>query len=222
MKILIAMGLALFVQSSFAVSIAGKEFAAVADTFVGQSSAFFTDNDPTQTPTQSITDTDTIVSPASGIMSGDSSAYMDLAFNTDVDVFDGVGVDLSIFFLGDDGDHSIDLTLFKAGGAASTTRNYSITPSLANYTGFFVDNDGDELPSDGDISIYFMDIDLADFNFLGTDPLAKFRMDISGYSAVPSLIGAYPSSMSPVPVPAAVWLFGSGLIGLVGVARRKK
>lgn len=27
---------------------------------------------------------------------------------------------------------------------------------------------------------------------------------------------------SPVPVPAALWLFGSGLIGLVGVARRKK
>jgi hypothetical protein len=26
---------------------------------------------------------------------------------------------------------------------------------------------------------------------------------------------------SPVPVPAAVWLFGSGLLGLVGVARRK-
>jgi len=27
---------------------------------------------------------------------------------------------------------------------------------------------------------------------------------------------------NPVPVPAAVWLFGSGLLGLVGVARRKK
>ena len=30
------------------------------------------------------------------------------------------------------------------------------------------------------------------------------------------------TEVSAVPVPAAVWLFGSGLIGLVGVARRKK
>ncbi len=27
--------------------------------------------------------------------------------------------------------------------------------------------------------------------------------------------------INPVPIPAAVWLFGSGLLGLVGVARRK-
>ena len=29
-------------------------------------------------------------------------------------------------------------------------------------------------------------------------------------------------SVSAVPVPAAVWLFGSGLVGLIGLARRKK
>jgi len=29
------------------------------------------------------------------------------------------------------------------------------------------------------------------------------------------------SSVAAVPVPAAVWLFGSGLLGLVGLARRK-
>ena len=33
-------------------------------------------------------------------------------------------------------------------------------------------------------------------------------------------IGPFP--VSEVPVPAAVWLFGSGLIGLIGIARRKK
>lgn len=36
---------------------------------------------------------------------------------------------------------------------------------------------------------------------------------------------SYTQSMylnQPVPVPAAVWLFGSGLIGLIGVARRKQ
>jgi len=28
--------------------------------------------------------------------------------------------------------------------------------------------------------------------------------------------------VAPIPVPAAVWLFGSGLVGLVGVARRRR
>lgn len=32
----------------------------------------------------------------------------------------------------------------------------------------------------------------------------------------------YFTSASAVPIPAAVWLFGSGLLGLVGIARRKK
>jgi hypothetical protein len=31
-----------------------------------------------------------------------------------------------------------------------------------------------------------------------------------------------PALTSPVPVPAAAWLFGSGLLGLVGIARRRK
>jgi hypothetical protein len=31
-----------------------------------------------------------------------------------------------------------------------------------------------------------------------------------------------PFGANPVPVPAAVWLLGSGLIGLVGLRRRKR
>jgi hypothetical protein len=41
---------------------------------------------------------------------------------------------------------------------------------------------------------------------------------VTGIAPFP--VGPYPSNA--VPVPAAVWLFGSGLIGLVGVARRNK
>ena len=42
--------------------------------------------------------------------------------------------------------------------------------------------------------------------------------------AIAPFCGFDPSDQlcNPVPVPAAVWLFGSGLLGLVGVARRKK
>jgi hypothetical protein len=29
-------------------------------------------------------------------------------------------------------------------------------------------------------------------------------------------------TVSAIPVPAAVWLFGSGLLGMIGIARRKK
>ena len=45
--------------------------------------------------------------------------------------------------------------------------------------------------------------------FDGTPYTEKFNVTLNGTAAV-------------VPVPAAVWLFGSGLLGLVGVARRKK
>jgi hypothetical protein len=42
----------------------------------------------------------------------------------------------------------------------------------------------------------------------------------AGWNAEWELHGT--GSVSAIPVPAAVWLFGSGLMGLVGVARRKK
>jgi hypothetical protein len=38
----------------------------------------------------------------------------------------------------------------------------------------------------------------------------------------PAFSGTATPQQTVIPVPAAVWLFGSGLLGLVGVARRKK
>jgi len=41
-----------------------------------------------------------------------------------------------------------------------------------------------------------------------------------GLSQYPTTMAS--ASMSAVPIPAAVWLFGSGLLGLIGIARRKQ
>jgi hypothetical protein len=49
-----------------------------------------------------------------------------------------------------------------------------------------------------------------DHGFWGSSPSTQVGSALVRVSAV------------PVPVPAAVWLFGSGLIGLIGFARRKK
>ena len=43
----------------------------------------------------------------------------------------------------------------------------------------------------------------------------------SSFASVPYM-ETWNVNLAPVPIPAAAWLFGSGLIGLVGIARRKK
>ena len=56
--------------------------------------------------------------------------------------------------------------------------------------------------------------------FSGTTDLLEDHVLIS--SSVDLMGVALVREVSAVPVPAAVWLFGSGLIGLVGIARRNK
>ncbi len=48
-----------------------------------------------------------------------------------------------------------------------------------------------------------------------------FAAHIAGFDTIDGVTSAQFAGSSPVPVPAAVLLFGSGLIGLTGVARRK-
>jgi hypothetical protein len=52
-------------------------------------------------------------------------------------------------------------------------------------------------------------VDIADAIAAGTVPFLKTRIALDG-------------TLAPVPLPAGLWLFGSALIGMIGIARRKK
>lgn len=61
---------------------------------------------------------------------------------------------------------------------------------------------------DGATSKEHLFLDIGKFNLNGRDSIKSFNTVANGFAVVP--------------VPAAVWLFGSGLIGLIGFARRKR
>ena len=63
---------------------------------------------------------------------------------------------------------------------------------------------------------------LNDFSATASTSLTDFRIDFGTNSG--NSVWAHPTSftVSSVPVPAASWLLGSGLLGLIGVARKRK
>jgi hypothetical protein len=74
-------------------------------------------------------------------------------------------------------------------------------------------------------------VDLADTAGWGSDSAVQvsFQNNLSATTlsngetaSIQKKLGGVGLYVNQVPVPAAVWLFGSGLIGLVGVARRKR
>lgn len=88
--------------------------------------------------------------------------------------------------------------------------NYDPSGSIVNFNGGGVDTKHDDLLDALGIPL---DTQFEFFAFtLGFDTTADSATAIST-----DIINT-----SVVPVPAAVWLFGSGLLGLIGMARRKK
>jgi len=73
------------------------------------------------------------------------------------------------------------------------------------------------------ISIPLNPLPFDDFNplFIGVIPDTSFQT-FTIDSGIDSGFGIDQLTTSVVPIPAGLWLFGSGLIGLIGVARRKR
>lgn len=66
-------------------------------------------------------------------------------------------------------------------------------------------------------------------SLISTDVISDLFPTGSGAPGHPTIDGptdgfsyTFDLLLTPVPVPAAIWLFGSGLIGLIGMARRKR
>ncbi len=128
------------------------------------------------------------------------------------------GFDPMLYLYNNDGDLSSDdyITYNDDSGVDSA---YGYSNSLINTTlaaGDYIAIVGDYSFDDVDILLgYNSDSSNAAINY-GSFTL-EIETDVANISAVSTETG-----VSPVPVPAAAWLFGSGLLGLMGVAKRRR
>ncbi len=113
--------------------------------------------------------------------------------------------------------NQLTLDFGEFGSLAPTSFDSTLTASVFGAPpNTFVNNDNTFFP---------LSTGTADSIRLNSDGTFCVRPDggacfAQGGSTADLAIGTY--SIAAVPIPAAAWLFGSGLIGLIGIARRKK
>ena len=194
------------------IDIPGYDFAAIAS--LDSSDGTFTSNGASGV-SSNISDSEAVT----WVMGTSDPASLTLSFGTDI--FDGAGIDLSIFFVGA-GSHTTDITLFD--GTPSSKLNY---PNLSpTYTNFCVEINmlpgcTDDVDKGNDQGIFVLDVDFSDFSFLGSNALTQLKLDIGNGAAIPSLVGAYNLNATVVPLPLPIVLFSSGL-ALLGFVGRKR
>ncbi|GMQ88171.1 MAG: hypothetical protein BMS9Abin08_1398 [Gammaproteobacteria bacterium] len=105
-----------------------------------------------------------------------------------------------------------DLVLFEIG----TPDAFSLTINGTTLSVAMTLDTGDKIT--GGAQLNAIAIDLNDFGVAADAAISSIDVGLARGGASFALAG----TLVAVPVPAAVWLFGSGLLGLVGVARRKK
>jgi hypothetical protein len=161
--------------------------------------------------------------PASSTPGADyNGVTIDLGFGTS-QVNGAGGNDLALFFLFEQSSNTIDVTINDITNPISSfdiVENAGGTQQVANG----VDWNGGTLDN---VLLTVAELELGDFGILSGESINSLSITLTQNDIDPfqvaalSLVGSLQQT-AVVPVPAAVWLFGSGLIGLVGIARRKK
>jgi len=102
------------------------------------------------------------------------------------------------------------------------------------YSNFTLGNSGDQIVFSSDIaellrinyganfdaagqSRELMGLPMTEANYILTDTSFSYGL---GDIGTPGMAGSF--TPAPVPLPAAIWLFGSGLVGMISISRRRK
>ena len=111
-------------------------------------------------------------------------------------------------------------TISGSDGTVSSSSSVNLPPSFSAVTNFFTIDDWQLDLTSINVNANAT-ADVLDLAGAGLMTLSGGTAQAVNWSFTSSGLTTYNMSITAVPVPAAVWLFGSGLIGLFGVVRRK-
>jgi len=144
------------------------------------------------------------------VPSGSTQTTMTMSLGFNSAVTNQTGIDLTFFFVGGGTENALDLTI------GSTTRSYNTSSVLyTDDTNQFV------YTANTDVGEFALSAIYVDLDSYGISSLTD--MDITlGKGAYLALVGGTPATVSEVPLPAAVWLFITGLGALGLISRRRR
>lgn len=149
---------------------------------------------------------------------GDFTYVFQLVMDADGDGETAIisNINFNAFMLGTGDFNLVGSTSGGSFGSSMTYQGNSITPSFTFDSGL-----GEGAISD----VFWFTQPLLDITETGTSSITFLATNVGDalvFSLGTTVASSANATMQVIPVPAAVWLFGSGFLGLLGFARRRK